>query len=239
MSATVRNGSAIASRNPDIPEATARVNPTGTPEAALPDILRRARAAQADWELQPVRARSALVRRLRDVLYQRREALTQCVMRETGKPLVEALFGDLLIALDTTQYYAQNAAPFLRERRVPHHNIAVKAKSGKLHYEPYGVIGIIAPWNYPLAIPLGQVVTAVVGGQRRGAQALGIGAIFRANDRRLFRRGRVPSQPGAGRLRCWPHGRSANCCAAGQNRIYRQCRYGQASRRGLCAPVDS
>ena len=70
----------------------------------------------------------------------------------------------MLIALDTTQYYAQNAAAFLRDRRVPHHNIAVKAKSGKLHYEPYGVIGIIAPWNYPLAIPLGQAVAAVVAG---------------------------------------------------------------------------
>ena len=164
MAATVRNGSAIASQNPDTGETTALPIPMGTPVTTLPDVLQRARTAQADWELQPVRARTALLRRLRDVLYQRREALTQCVLHETGKPLVEALFGDVLIALDTTQYYAQNTAAFLRERRVPHHNIAVKAKSGTLHYEPYGVIGIIAPWNYPLAIPLGQAVTAVVAG---------------------------------------------------------------------------
>src|ERR1700730_1787389 len=164
MAATVRNGSAVASRSPDEGEANARPTPVGTPAAALPDVLRRARAAQADWELQPVRARGALVRRLREVLYQRRDALTGCVMQETGKPLVEALFGDVLIAFDTTQYYAENAAAFLQDRRVPHHNIAVKAKSGTLHYEPYGVIGIIAPWNYPLAIPLGQAVAAVVGG---------------------------------------------------------------------------
>ena len=88
MAATVRNGSAVASRNPNAAEANARPTPVGTPAAALPDILRRARAAQADWELQSVRARGALVRRLRDVLYQRREALTRCVMQETGKPLV-------------------------------------------------------------------------------------------------------------------------------------------------------
>ena len=142
MAATVRNGSAVASRNPNAREShpgdagappSPPPSPMDTPAAALPDILRRARAAQAVWELQPVRARGALVRRLRDVLYQRRDALTRCVMQETGKPLVEALFGDVLIALDTTQYYAQNAAAFLRDRRVPHHNIAVKAKSGKLH----------------------------------------------------------------------------------------------------------
>lgn len=169
MAAPVRNGSAVASRTsnagePHAGDANARPAPVGTPPAALADVLQRARAAQADWELQSVRARGALVRRLRDVLYQRRDALTRCVMQETGKPLVEALFGDVLIALDTTQYYARNAAAFLRDRRVPHHNIAVKAKSGKLHYEPYGVIGIIAPWNYPLAIPLGQAVAAVVAG---------------------------------------------------------------------------
>jgi acyl-CoA reductase-like NAD-dependent aldehyde dehydrogenase len=164
MATPVRNGSAFASRNPDAGEANARPTPVGTPAAALPDVLRRARAAQADWELQSVRARGALVRRLREVLYQRRDALARCVMHETGKPLVEALFGDVLIALDTTQYYARNAAAFLRERRVPHHNIAVKAKSGTLHYEPYGVVGIIASWNYPLAIPLGQAVAAAVAG---------------------------------------------------------------------------
>src|ERR1700688_2096579 len=166
MAATVRNGSAVASRNTDAGEANAGAppSPMDTPAAALPDILRRAQAAQAEWGLQSVRARRALARRLCDVLYERREALTRCVMRETGKPLVEALFGDVLIALDTAQYYGRHAAGFLRDRRVPHHNIAVKAKSGKLHYEPYGVIGIIAPWNYPLAIPLGQAVSAVVAG---------------------------------------------------------------------------
>lgn len=136
----------------------------GTPLAALPDIFRLARAAQANWELQSVRTRGALAHRLREVLYQRRDALARCITQETGKPLVEALFGDVLIALDTTQYYARNAVAFLRERHVPHHNIAVKAKSGTLHYEPYGVMGIIAPWNYPLAIPLGQAVAAVIAG---------------------------------------------------------------------------
>ena len=173
MAATDRNGSAVASRNINAREAHAGdagappsppPSPTDTPAAALPDILRRARAAQAEWGLHPARARRALARRLCDVLYERREALTRCVMQETGKPLVEALFGDVLIALDTAQYYARHAAGFLRDLRVPHHNIAVKAKSGKLHYEPYGVIGIIAPWNYPLAIPLGQAVAAVVAG---------------------------------------------------------------------------
>ena len=46
----------------------------------------------------------------------------------------------------------------------PHHNIAAKAKSGTLTYEPLGVVGIISSWNYPLAIPISQIIPAIVAG---------------------------------------------------------------------------
>jgi succinate-semialdehyde dehydrogenase/glutarate-semialdehyde dehydrogenase len=152
----------VESRNPATGEVIARLE--ATQPGDLPSILSRARAAQAHWEAQPVSARCARVRRLREVLYERRDELAASVTAETGKPQVEALFGDVLIALDGVEYYGRHAAGFLRDQRVPHHNIAVKAKSGKLRYEPYGIVGIIAPWNYPLAIPLGQIVPALLAG---------------------------------------------------------------------------
>jgi len=86
------------------------------------------------------------------------------VTHETGKPHVEALFSDVLISLETAKYYARHAPKLLADERVAHHNLAVKAKSGKLRYEPFGVIGIIAPWNYPLAISLSQIIPAIVAG---------------------------------------------------------------------------
>ena len=49
-------------------------------------------------------------------------------------------------------------------KSVPHHNLAAKAKSGTLTYEPLGVIGIISSWNYPLAIPISQIIPAIVAG---------------------------------------------------------------------------
>src|SRR5256885_9538884 len=52
----------------------------------------------------------------------------------------------------------------LRPEAVPHHSLAAKAKSATLSYEPFGVIGIISSWNYPLAIPLGQIIPAVAAG---------------------------------------------------------------------------
>ncbi len=154
--------SRLESINPATGEVIARFE--ATPPSEVHRLMTRARQAQGDWAALPLRARCAHVRRLREAIYARRQEIAELVTRETGKPRVEALFADVLVSLDTAGYYAGRAARMLRPERVPHHNPAAKAKSGWLHYEPYGVIGIIAPWNYPLAIPLGQVVPAVVAG---------------------------------------------------------------------------
>jgi len=135
-----------------------------TPPENLPLIVERAREAQKKWAARPLRERCALLRRLRDVLFARRAEIAEVVTRESGKPRIEALFSDVTVAIDTAGHYARCAPRLLRPERVPHHNLAVKAKSAWLEYEPYGVIGIISPWNYPFAIPVGEIVPAVVAG---------------------------------------------------------------------------
>jgi succinate-semialdehyde dehydrogenase/glutarate-semialdehyde dehydrogenase len=47
---------------------------------------------------------------------------------------------------------------------VPHHNIAMKAKSAWIEYQAHGVIAVISPWNYPFSIPMSQVISALVAG---------------------------------------------------------------------------
>jgi succinate-semialdehyde dehydrogenase/glutarate-semialdehyde dehydrogenase len=135
-----------------------------TPPAEVARAVARAREAQGAWGARPLRERCGVLRRLRDVLYARRQDLAEVVSRESGKPRVEALLADVVVSLDTADYFARHAPRMLRPERVPHHNLAVKAKSGRLAYEPFGVIGIIAPWNYPLAIPLGEIIPAIAAG---------------------------------------------------------------------------
>jgi succinate-semialdehyde dehydrogenase/glutarate-semialdehyde dehydrogenase len=130
----------------------------------IPGIVARSRRAQAAWSVQPLAARCSAIRRLGEALFARRFDLAAAVTHETGKPHVEALFSDVLISLETAKYYARHTPKLLAEERVAHHNLAVKAKSGRLRYEPFGVIGVIAPWNYPLAISLGQIIPAIVAG---------------------------------------------------------------------------
>src|SRR5437870_9586196 len=133
-----------------------------TPASSLPEIVSRARLAQR--AKLPIRDRCAKLRGLRDRIMASRNELTDAVVRESGKPRVEALFADIFVALDSAEYWSKNAESALRTRRVPHHSTAAKAKRGYLAYDPLGVIAIISSWNYPLAIPLGQIIPAVAAG---------------------------------------------------------------------------
>ena len=153
---------AVESINPATGEVCARF--PNTPAAGLSGIVARARAAQIAWAAQPVPERCRLLTRLGELLYARREHAAGLVTREAGKPLVEALFADVLMSLDTAFYFARQAPRLLAPDRVQHHNPALKAKRAWLLQEPIGVIGLISPWNYPLAVPMGTLIPALAAG---------------------------------------------------------------------------
>ena len=71
---------------------------------------------------------------------------------------------EIALAIDTAGFLARRAPRWLRPERVPHHNLALKAKSGWLEYEPYGVIAVISPWNFPFSIPIALIVPALLAG---------------------------------------------------------------------------
>jgi acyl-CoA reductase-like NAD-dependent aldehyde dehydrogenase len=155
-------GDFLDSIDPATGEAIARF--ACAPSAALAEIAARARQAQAAWAARPPAERARFLRRLGEALYARRKEIAELVSRESGKPRVEAVFAEAVLALDTIAYYAREAPRLLRPQRVPHHNPIMKAKRGRLEFEPWGVVAVIAPWNYPIAIPLAALVPAVVAG---------------------------------------------------------------------------
>jgi succinate-semialdehyde dehydrogenase/glutarate-semialdehyde dehydrogenase len=162
MAATTVSVDTLPSINPATGETLGYFEKT--PPPSLPQIVARARAAQVAWGRVPLRERCGLLRDLRDRIMSSRDAMANAVVAESGKPRVEAIFADIFVAVDTAAYFAKNAGALLSPERVPHHSTAAKAKSGKLTYEPLGVIGIISSWNYPLAIPLSQIIPAVAAG---------------------------------------------------------------------------
>ena len=162
MAATAIPIDTLPSINPATGQVLAHIEKTPLELVARTVLL--ARAAQQAWSRIPMRERCARLRNLRNRMMASRNELADAVVRESGKPRVEALFADVFVALDSAEYWSKNAAVALRAERVPHHSIAAKAKSGSTVYEPLGVIAIISSWNYPLAIPMSQMVPAVVAG---------------------------------------------------------------------------
>ncbi|HEX4544015.1 MAG TPA: aldehyde dehydrogenase family protein, partial [Candidatus Acidoferrum sp.] len=162
MAATAIPIDTLPSVNPATGEVLAQI--VKTPPSIVAEIVSRARVAQSDWAKVPIRERCAKLRTLRERMMASRNELADTVVRESGKPRVEALFADIFVALDSAEYWAKNAPSVLRTQKVPHHSLAAKAKSGYLAFEPLGVIAIISSWNYPLAIPLSQIIPAVLAG---------------------------------------------------------------------------
>jgi succinate-semialdehyde dehydrogenase/glutarate-semialdehyde dehydrogenase len=152
----------VESVNPATGAVISRI--PATPPSVLPRLFEEARRAQANWASRALRERSKFLLRLREALFDAREEILDTISREAGKPRVEAIFAELALALDTAGFLARWAPNWLRRERVPHHNLALKAKSGWLEYEPQGIVAIISPWNFPFAIPMLQAMSAVVAG---------------------------------------------------------------------------
>jgi acyl-CoA reductase-like NAD-dependent aldehyde dehydrogenase len=152
----------VASVNPATGE-TLRELPC-TSDAEVHAAVARSRAAQPGWNALGVRKRITILRKFQGLLYERKSDVARLITREAGKPYVEALLTEVMVVLDAARFCFENAYAFLREENLPHRNLAMKAKAGRILREPYGVIGIVSPWNYPFSIPATETMAALVTG---------------------------------------------------------------------------
>ncbi len=126
------------------------------------EAVRRARHAQPAWQALPLKERVAVVKRFQQNLSEQREEAATLISREAGKPVAEAFTTEILVVMDAAEFCIRTAHSFMRDEPVPHANLAMKTKRGKLVREPFGVIGIIAPWNYPFSLPATETLAALV-----------------------------------------------------------------------------
>src|SRR5271163_3688403 len=112
MAATAIPIDSIPSINPATGEVLAYFEKT--PPSAMPRIVASAREAQTTWAKKPVHERCAQLRQLQKRMMEMRDEFADAVVRESGKPRVEALFADVFVALDTAAYFAKNGAKLLQ-----------------------------------------------------------------------------------------------------------------------------
>jgi len=154
--------SRIASVNPATGEVLGELDSAGPTEVRA--AVARARAAQPEWNAWGIRNRVRMLRRFQQILLTHKTDIARRITQEAGKPVVEALLTEVLVVLDAARFLIDNAYAILREEKLPHGNAAMKTKAGRILHEPYGVVGIISPWNYPFSIPATEAMAALVAG---------------------------------------------------------------------------
>jgi succinate-semialdehyde dehydrogenase/glutarate-semialdehyde dehydrogenase len=159
---SAQTGPQFAVHNPATQEIIGTLPNLGADQIA--GAVAKAAAAQVRWAATPVRDRLRILSRFADLLCDQKEAVAAVISREAGKPEAEALSTEILVVLDTVKYLRNNLPGFLRPEPIPHGNPVMKLKSGQLFREPYGVVGIISPWNYPFSVPSVQTLTALATG---------------------------------------------------------------------------
>lgn len=115
--------------------------------------------AYRSWRLVPAPQRGEIVRRAGQLLRERKEELARAMVREMGKPLVEAR-GDVQEAIDTADYAASEGRRlfgYTTPSELPNKvNLSFRM--------PVGVCGIITAWNFPIAVPSWKIFPALVAG---------------------------------------------------------------------------
>lgn len=154
----IKTGRLLKSVNPSRPDQiVGHVHLCGVKETET--ALQSAKEAFASWSKTPAEERARLVDKLADILERDRFDWTALEVLEAGKPWDEA-DGDLAEAVDFCRYYARDIRKLSKGQKVG----GVPGEVSLYHHKPRGVVAVIAPWNFPLAIICGMVAGAAVTG---------------------------------------------------------------------------
>ena len=144
--------------NPARPGELAALSPSGT-AADVDAAITAATAAQPAWATLPAPARGAILMAAGNLLLDRQTAIAEDLVREEGKTLAEAK-GEVKRASDVLRFFGSlgwAATGEVLPSGLPDTTITTRR-------EPLGVVGLITPWNFPIAIPAWKAAPALISG---------------------------------------------------------------------------
>ncbi|HEY0412951.1 MAG TPA: bifunctional proline dehydrogenase/L-glutamate gamma-semialdehyde dehydrogenase PutA [Allosphingosinicella sp.] len=153
------NGHRLTGESSEAPPVTSTGEGAAQCAAEAKAMVARALTAFPAWDARPVEARAACLDRLADLLEQERDALMRLCVQEAKKTIPDAL-AEVREAVDFCRYYANEARRGLQPVELP----GPTGERNILRMAGRGAWVCIAPWNFPLAILLGQVTAALVAG---------------------------------------------------------------------------
>ena len=180
----------LESFNPATGELIGTVE-TITPEqvqAVVDDVAE----VQPFWAQLSLVDRARYMRRAADALVADMEEIATLLTREQGKPLAESYVMEVIPTIDALHWCANAGPKILADEKVPYPQAFLKTKRGHFSYEPLGVVGVIAPWNYPWSIPFGEVAIALMAGNGVVLKPASLTPLLGERIQKVFEDGGLP-----------------------------------------------
>ena len=136
---------------------------TVEPEA-VQGVVDEVAEVQPFWGELSLADRARYMRRAADVLVTDVDEVARLLSSEQGKPITEAYTMEVVPTIDALHWIADNGPDILEDEQIKMGSGLFLTKRSKFSYEPMGVVGVIAPWNYPWSIPFGEVALALMAG---------------------------------------------------------------------------
>ena len=130
---------------------------------SVAETVARVRANQAEWEALGVEGRYRWLGKLRDWMLDNSERIADMMQAETGKVRADTAT-EVIYLTDLINFYGTKAAKFIGDETVRPHSPLAASKKLMVQYRPYPVVGVISPWNFPLALALGDAIPALQAG---------------------------------------------------------------------------
>lgn len=152
----------IVVRNPASGEEISRH--TLIDASRLRAVIQSARHAQRAWADLPLEQRKEFVARMRHWLVRNADDIAATISNCMGKTRFEALAFDVMPSVFGNAWYCKHARKHLAPEKLKSGSVLLLNKKSVLFHKPLGVVGIIAPWNYPLGIPMHEIIPALLAG---------------------------------------------------------------------------
>ena len=140
----------------------------GTVETLKPDqvqsVVDDVAEVQPFWGQLTLADRARYLRRAAGVLVEEVDEVAELLTREQGKPITESYTMEVVPTIDVLHWCAEAGPKILADEPIRMGQALFLSKKAKFSYEPLGVVGVIAPWNYPWSIPFDEVAMALMAG---------------------------------------------------------------------------
>lgn len=132
----------------------------------IDSMISKASSAQQEWSSSSIDRRLKILVSLQSYILENQELIAHVACRDSGKTMLDASMGEILVTLEKLQWTIQHGPRTLQPSRRPGPtNLFMKFyKGAEIRYEPLGVISSIVSWNYPFHNLLGPIIAALFTG---------------------------------------------------------------------------